>query len=136
MARLILVWCVLGLVAGCGGKASTGATSAGGAAPKEETPKQTLQTGTPAAQTVEDLLAGSYPGSKYEILSTKEQPTSFQKKPAVAVHVQWKIKGENETRNELYLVQDGRVRAKIDYNPNFSLEDNVKALVKDAESGS
>jgi hypothetical protein len=134
MGRLILGLCVLGLLSGCGGKPSSGAAGAGGSTAKEQSSQRVLQTTSTAAQVVEDLIAAAHQGTSYEIISVKEQPATAKKKPAVAVHLQWKVKGENEPKNELYLVQDGRVTTRIDYNPNLSLEDNVTALVKDVES--
>lgn len=136
MGRLILGLCVLGLLSGCGGKGPTGGASgtAAGGAKSGEAPKRTLPGASSAVQTVEDHIAESYKGSEYEILTNKEQQTTCKKMPATAVYFQWKLKSEADPKNEIFLVQDGRVKTSMAYDTKKSLEENTAALVKDYET--
>lgn len=141
MGRLILGLCVLGLLSGCGGKGPTGAasgTASGSGSKTGEVSKRVLQGVSPAIQVAEDHLAESNKGSEYEILMHKELQTTCKKMPATAVFFQWKLKGEAEPKNEIILVQDGRVRTSsaltVPYDTKKTLEENVAALVKDFET--
>jgi hypothetical protein len=129
MARLILVLCAAGLLTGCG-KAPTDAGKKGDGG----TNTRYTKGGSGALQAAEDFIAVSWKGSDYEILSTKEQPTTLRKQPAVAVHIQWKIKGEGEQKTYLALVQEEKVKYFEPADTSKSFEENVAAAVKFLES--
>jgi len=98
MSRLVLFLFAIGMLSGCSGPAAQ--------EPKTKEPgKNELPASAKPAQVAEDFIAGSWKGSEFDILAVKEQPTSLRKTSAVAVYVQWKIRGEEEARHELLLVQ-------------------------------
>jgi hypothetical protein len=127
MCRLILVFGALALVSGCGKPEA-------GEAKKDEAGKRELSATAKPAQVAEDFIAGSWKGSSYDIISVKEQPTTLRKAPAVAVYVQWKIKGEDETRHDLLLIQEGRVKSSTAFDVNRNLDENVTTAVHQFEA--
>lgn len=120
MRRLILILCACALLSGCGKK------PVGDASKKEDGgtagPAKKLPTEPP--DIAADFIAETWKDSTHEIV--KQEPTTFRKAPAVAMQVKVKLKGEDMER--LLLIQDGRVKAQIAYDPGKSLEDNLKAL--------
>jgi hypothetical protein len=127
MPRLILILCALILISGCDKPAAQEVQ-------QQAHGKRELTANAKPAQVIEDFIAGSWKGAGYDIISSKEVATTFRKAPAVAVYVQWKMKGEEEPRHDLLLIQDGRVKSCTAFDVNRSVEDNAITVVKDLET--
>lgn len=128
MRRLIPVLCLLGLLSGCGSKPPADA------AKTADGSRRVLKDGSGPAEVAEDFLAESYKGSQFDIQSVKEYQTTLRSKPAVAVHVQWKLKGENELRSDVLVIQDGRVKDIRPYDTGKSFEENATSMVRQLEA--
>src|SRR5690349_4722164 len=117
MGRLILGMCALGVLSGCGKPAAQDAKRA-------DEGKRALVASAAPAQVAEDFIAGSWEGSRYDILAVKERATALRSTPAVAVYVQWKLDGEDGPRHDLLLVQDGRVKSCTAFDATRTIEEN------------
>jgi hypothetical protein len=126
MCRLVLVLCALSVLSGCGKPSAQEAKNTDEA-------RRDLPANAKPSQVVEDFIASSWKGTSYEIIAVKEQPVTLRRSPAVAVHVQWKIQGE-EPRHDLLLIQDGRVKSSTLFDVSRSLEENASTVVKDLET--
>ncbi|MBL8793962.1 MAG: hypothetical protein JNM56_08655 [Planctomycetia bacterium] len=130
MRRLIPVLCLLACLPGCGGSGKP----SGDAAKTVEGTRPVLADNAPPAQIAEAYLIESWKGSQCDIMAVKELATTLRGKLAVAVHIQWKLKGDDELRHDLLIVQEGRVKDLKPYDATRSLEDNATSAVKQLEA--
>jgi hypothetical protein len=108
-------------VCGCGKKPTEDAKADGGASQQARKPL-----GKEPAAIAETLVKDTYPDC--EILAKKDTSITYKNNPATAVHIRFKVKGENEEKNWIILVQDGISKDQDNYDTNKSLEENAKAL--------
>jgi hypothetical protein len=126
MRRLIPVLCLLALLPGCGGKppADAGKTVEGG--------RPVLKENAGPAEIAAAYLTDVF--GPCEVQSFKEHSTTLRSKPAVAVHVQWKARGENDLRSDVLVIQEGRVRGLEAYDTAKSFEENATFVVRQLET--
>lgn len=126
MRRLIPVLCLLGLLPGCGGQPPADE------AKTVEGSRPVLSENAGSAEITADYLTGAF--GPCDVQSVKEHSTTLRSKPAVAVHVQWKIKGENDLRSDVLVIQEGRVRCFEPYDTAKSFEENATFVVRQLET--
>ena len=125
MRRLIPVLCLLALLPGCGGKpaADAGKTAEGG--------RPVLNENAGPAEIAAAYLTDVY--GPCDVQSFKEHSTTLRNKPAFAVHVQWKVKGENDLRSDVLVIQEGRVKDIKPFDTAKSFEENATFVVRQLE---
>jgi hypothetical protein len=127
MSRLVLVCCVVGLLAVCGCKKSADSSKDGGGsqARKDAPPPSASPT-----QVIEDYLAETYKGSSPKLVSIiREEKTTFKGKPALAVAAKCSIDGNEESK--IFIIQDGRVERRSEFDASKPFEDVLKEVLKD-----
>jgi hypothetical protein len=126
----ILFVCLLALFSGCrdGASTSTEKKSAQGDGGRKD-----LARDAAPVDVAKDFLVGSGFGPDIQVVSSEEKPVTLDKKPAVALHLQWRGTG-NEQRNDLFLTQDQRVKDFSPYDASKSLEENAAAAARKLET--
>jgi hypothetical protein len=125
--RRLVLWATLTLLSGCAYSSSGG--------PKSE-PASTVPEIRDTAQIVKQYVEKSWTGASFTI--AQEQPCTYRKKPATAVHVKVTPAGERTPQDHLLIVvgsgtAEGAVKDSVIYDPAKPFDATVKALSQESE---
>jgi hypothetical protein len=129
MCRLSVFLCAVVLLSGCGKSPTSGSKDGKGDGGGTPSPREM---GKETPQVIKDYVEGSWPGSTFEIV--KEQACTYKKKPATAVHVKVKMKGEEMPQDKILLINfEAKVKADTPYDTTKPFEEAVRTFVMQLE---
>jgi len=123
----ILLIFLLTIATGCGKSKSDSKLSSGG----DTRPALTKESST--IDVVKDFLNGSG-HADVQVDSKEERETKLNKKPAVALHLKWRAKGDTDAKDELFIIQDQRVKDQVSYDTAKSLDENAAMAIQKLEA--
>jgi len=126
--RRIVFLCLLGLVSGCRDGAQTDKKPA-----NDDSSRKALTRESTSVDVAKDFLVGSGFGADVQVVSSEEKATTLDKKPALALHLHWRGKGD-EQRHDLFVIQEQRVKEFTPYDAGKSFDENVSTALRKLET--